>query len=221
MTRRLTALTLAALAIATLAGCTPTPEPTETPSASATPTPTPTATPTAGAAPQQEPVPAPTSEEEAVLAADRAYQEYRLVDFEFMKDPSLGAEYLSGYVVPESPYAQIIEDTAAHGVETDGSIAGEPISWQSNLAMSYASPLTNNATGETIEFGNVVLYGCSDNTKTDFIEGGKVRDDVPKGITPFRINLIYASDAQAWKISEGVQLVDPEGNPIEEQVPQC
>ncbi|QBR75614.1 hypothetical protein [Microbacterium sediminis] len=220
MTRRLTALTLAALAIATLAGCTPTPEPTETPSASATPTPTPTATPTAGAAPQQEPVPAPTSEEEAVLAADRAYQAYLPVDFELKKNPELGVDYVSGYVVPESRFAQILEDTVEAAVKSKGSVTGEPFSWQSNLAMSYAAPLTNNATGEDLEFGGVTLYGCADSTKTVFLEDGEPVEGA-QGLFPARISLIYASDAEAWKITDQAALVDSEGNPLESQVPQC
>lgn len=209
MNRRTTALTASVLAavVVLLAGCTPgAPEPTKKPTASSTPTSTPTPTPTF---PTQEPVPAPTDMASAIAGANRAYIGFKDVQFELFKNPDLGVQHVTGYVLEGTPAWTHLDDSIRLNVEQGNTFDGEPSSWTLNEAMSYAAPATNQKTGEAMEFGSVVLYGCIDNTKTVFSD-----PEIPKGSFPYRAELVYITAEQVWLVQNDEYLTGGE-------MPQC
>lgn len=192
-----------------LAGCT-TPEPQKTPK----PTPSATATVEPTGAPTQAPVTAPKDEAEAVATANNAYIEFQDARFDFLADPDLGPEYLASFVWPDSRMATIMQDTYTSKIEQKTSVEGEPPSWRANEALSYVAPLTNQSTGEVDPLGAVNLFGCSDNTATTFLAAGVEDPEVPKGVFPRQVVMIYSPDDEAWFVSDQISLTGKEGAPL-------
>lgn len=212
MKRRTTIVLATAITMLALSACTPSERgPTSSPSAAETVAPTPAATATAGTIPVQSPTPAPVDQTSAILAANNAYQGYLSSLLDLIADPSLGAQYMSGYVLPGSPEAQDIERTVQTNLESGLRASGGPFKWQMNEAMSYAAPVTDTATGERNEIGSVQLFGCSDNTNISF-----TNPDVPRGVFPYNVTLIYVAAQQAWLVQTESYL-----RPGTEGAPQC
>lgn len=192
--RTATALTgLVTVAALMLTACTPTePEPTDTPTASATPTTTPSAGP-----PTQEPISGPTSAAEAVSAANDAYVGFLNAQFDLMKNPQLGTEYITGFVLEGSPAWTLMQDTIRVNEEEGITVAGEPTKWSVNDSLSYTAPSTNPQSGETLEFGQVVLYGCADNSGIEF-----TGTDIPKGSFPYSAQMVFYADEGVWLVTD-------------------
>lgn len=205
---------LATIGVLALASCTPTEQqPVETPSASATPTPAAEATPEPGdPAPTQESAEVPESEEEAIAEATKVVKEYNRVVFELQRNPDLGVEFAENFVLPQSELHGMLEDTIQiYSTSSEDAVAGEPITWTTRDDLSYAAPSRNVANGEEIEFGAVLLKGCSDNTKTEFLKGGKPDEDVPSGIFPAEASLIFVPESGTWLLRESTPLTEGDG----------
>lgn len=195
----------AALTMLTLAGCTPpAPEPTK----SSTPTPTATPTPSADAPPTQEPVEAPADLAAAIAGASTAYSGFLAASLDLKKNPSLGADYLNGYVLEGSAAWTVAMDTIRLNQENGITVSGGPFEWALNETMSYTAPSKNPSTGEAIENGSAVLFGCVDNTAVE-ITGA----DLPKGSFPVQVQLVFIPDEGAW-IVQSEEYMTGEGAPL-------
>ena len=206
--KRPTAAVLATTALLlSITACTPsTPDPTDTPTPSAS---TPSPTPTAGAVPTQVPTPPPTDQTTAVTAATHAYEGYLAASLDLLKDPSLGVEYMSGFVLPNSQASQVIEDTVRSNAESGLRASGGPFGWQTNTAMSFAAPATVG--DDRNDVGSVQLFGCGDNSQVTF-----TNPDIAKGVAPHNVAVVYVPQVQAWLVQSDDQL-----QPGEEGAPQC
>lgn len=212
MTRRtattISVATLAVVSVLGLTACDPgTPKPTGSSSSSPTATSMPTASATDRPMPPQADV--PKDGDEAIVAANKTYVAYLAAQIPFKKDISLGAQYLSGYVLQGSPAWTVLTDTAEKSPTSP--IKEGAFAWTLNGAMSYASSSTNGANGQKIENGAVHLFGCRDNTKVTFASA-----DVPKGSFPVGAVLVYVPDAHAWMVQEDKSLTAADG-----EMPQC
>ncbi|GAA4492320.1 hypothetical protein [Microbacterium panaciterrae] len=214
MTRRtattITVATLAAVAVLGLTACDPgTPKPT----GSSSPSPTATSTPTASATDRPMPpqVDAPKDGDAAVAAANKTYEAYLEAQIPFFENVSLGASYLSGYVLQGGSAWTTLNSTADHGVNTIAS--GGPFVWTLNGAMSEASTSTNSQNGQKVDFGGVHLYGCIDDTKIKY----SVPEIKNTPGTPVAVTLVYVPDAHAWMIQEDRRMRASDG----EAMPQC
>lgn len=212
MTRRtattITVATLAVFAVLGLTACDPgMPKPT----GSSTPSSTAASTPTASATDRPKPpqADAPKDGDAAVAAANKTYVAYLEAQIPFKKDISLGAQYLSGYVLQGSPAWTVLTDTAEKSPTSP--IKDGAFGWTLNGAMSYASSSTNGANGQKIENGAVHLFGCRDNTNVTF-----ANTDVPKGSFPVGAVLVFVPDAHAWMVQEDISLTASDG-----EIPQC
>lgn len=162
MTRRtattITVATLAAVAVLGLTACDPG---TTKPTGSSSPSPTATSTPTASATDRPMPpqVDAPKDGDAAVAAANKTYEAYLEAQIPFFENVSLGASYLSGYVLQGGSAWTTLNSTADHGVNTIAS--GGPFVWTLNGAMSEASTSTNSQNGQKVDFGECISTGVS------------------------------------------------------------
>ncbi|GAB6855956.1 hypothetical protein [Microbacterium xylanilyticum] len=214
MTRRtattITVTTLAVFAVLGLTACDPgAPKPT----GSNTPSPTVSSSPTASASDRPMPpqADAPKTSDEAIAAAAKTYHAYLDAQLPFLKDLTLGPQYLSGYVLQGSPEWQSLNDTVDQQKEAP-IVSGGPAVFTPNDAMSVAVPATSSKTGQKLDFGAVSLYGCSDNTKITFRN-----TSIPKGSFAAKAVLVYVADAHAWMVQESRSMRPTDG----EAMPQC
>lgn len=213
-TKTTATITLLVAAAIAMAACTPTTPTEPTSSATASPTVTPSPTPTAAAEPTQSPVAPPASEQEAITQASETIKNYLTASFQLAQNPSLGPDYLDGFLVQGSAQEKVIHDTVAHNIEVGLTQTGTPTTWKTNDGMSYASQSTNSATGEKFEFGAAIIYGCADNTGWAFQapEGTEV-PEIPRGSFPNQYTLIFEQNAHVWLIQENTSLRGQDGAP--------
>jgi len=195
-----------------LSACTPSiPTPTHSPTASSTPTPTPTV----ASAPMQQPVAPPKSNNDALVAATKTVEGYTVALFQVQADPSLGAEFMRGYVIPGSPMDQVMKDTVAANKKNGWYVMGAPLSWTTNYAKSYSAPSVTFPSKKTTQHGSVQLFGCIDNTKTNFAaKAGHTPAPVPKGTFPQVITVIYDNNTHVWMIRSDTDLTGTKGAPL-------
>ncbi|WP_336629987.1 MULTISPECIES: hypothetical protein [unclassified Microbacterium] len=209
--RAATTISVATLTVVSVLGLTACDPGTPKPTGSSSPSPTAMSTPVASATDRPMPpqADAPKDVGEAIVAANKTYVAYLEAQIPFKKDLSLGAQYLSGYVLQGSPAWNVLTDTAEKSPTSP--IKEGMFEWTLNGAMSYASSSTNGTNGQKIENGAVHLFGCRDNTKVTFANA-----EVPKGSFPVGAVLVYVPDAHAWMIQEDKSLTAADG-----EMPQC
>lgn len=217
-TKTTAAITILIAAALALAACAPTETPTE-PTTSPTSSPTATSSPTPSPTPQtvaptQEPITRPTSQQEAITSASKVVESFQAASFQLWQNPELGEDYLDSFIVPGSRQETLIHDTVTYNLENGWRQSGSPSTWQTNDAMSYASQSTNGATGESYEFGTVMLYGCSDNRGwTMDVPAGQTPPDIPRGSFPRQWTLVYEQSLNVWLILDSASLTGQEGAP--------
>lgn len=213
-TKATATITLMIAVALAMAACTPTAPTDPTTSPTSSPTATPTPTPTPGAVATPSPAPVPTNQQEAITSAATTIESYLVASFDRDANPELGESYVGSFLVQGSQAAKLNADTVKNNLEKGWLKVGTPSTWTTNDAMSYASPSTNAATGETLDFGTAVVYGCSDNSTWDItVPAGQEAPAIPKGAFPAQWTLIFEQNAQVWLIQEQVDLTGREGAP--------
>ena len=137
-----------------------------------------------------------------------------MADFAVRVDPTLGVDYLDGFLVQGGAQQKAISDTVEHDLKAGWHMTGSPSTWRTNDAMSYASQSTNVGTGEKIEFGGAIVYGCADNSGWEIVvPSDQTPPAIPKGSFPSQWTLVYEPTAHIWLIQERVPLAGQQGAP--------
>ncbi|MBG0716856.1 hypothetical protein G3N18_01980 [Microbacterium sp. 2C] len=214
-TKTTATITLLVAAAIAMAACTPN----EDPNAWQTATPSPTSSPTPTANPTTPPTPTAgeqaTSESEAVDQATQAVQRYYDATFTMMSTAGLGADYLTGLIVPGAPIEQLVQLNAKSGYRLEGA----PTKWSTNAAMSTVGPI-KDGTGASAQYGNVDVYGCSSNADTETFDPQGTHLDTPKGSSPGVFSVYFSPSQGAWLIYNFKTLVNRDGTVVE-GAPQC
>lgn len=215
-TGRAAALATGVIVALSIVGCTPS----EDPDAWRTATPTTTASsPTPKTEPTTPPTPTTgeqaTSESEAVEQASQAVQDFYDANFVMMSTPGLGADYMAGLIVPDSPAAKIVQLNAESGYRLEGA----PTKWSTNAAMSTVGTI-KDGTGAFAQYGSVEVYGCGSNAATEtFGPDGKPLN-TPKGSSPGVWSVYFSPSEGTWLIYNFKTLVNRDGTVVE-GAPQC
>lgn len=194
---QMTAASALLIGVFALSGCASEVEPQRTPTpavTTATPTPTPSAD---GALPAQD---APTTSDATLALATALIDEFLPVNLKISTEAA-PAESVAEYIVEGSPAESRIADTVRLNKEYNAGIEGDgQFRWMTYYQGSYAAPLEDPYTGETIEFGSAYIQGCLYNEGLTYTLDGKPDPSVSTEPTRRQYTVDFDTQDSRWKI---------------------